>query len=72
MRKLVRFLGIAAVSLVAFASTSSFAIGRADFKDSTAALAAMAKSSGTDLAGFRSQLSTAALFYTPKATLDFV
>ena len=32
----------------------------------------MAKASGTDLAGFKSQLSTTALFYTPKAALDFV
>jgi NitT/TauT family transport system substrate-binding protein len=38
---------------------------------STAALTSMAKASGTDLAGFRSQLSTTALFYTPKAALDF-
>jgi NitT/TauT family transport system substrate-binding protein len=40
--------------------------------DSNAALSAMAKSSGTDLAGFKGQLSTTALFYTPKAALDFV
>ena len=32
MRKLVRFFGIAAVSLVALASTPSFAAGRTDFK----------------------------------------
>jgi NitT/TauT family transport system substrate-binding protein len=34
-------------------------------------LIAMAKASGTDLAGFKSQLATTALFYTPKAALDF-
>jgi NitT/TauT family transport system substrate-binding protein len=38
---------------------------------STAALTSMAKASGTDLAGFKGQLSTTALFYTPKAALDF-
>src|SRR5471032_2113172 len=38
---------------------------------STAALTSMAKASGTDLAGFQSQLSTTALFYTPQAALDF-
>jgi NitT/TauT family transport system substrate-binding protein len=38
---------------------------------STTALTSMAKASGTDLAGFKSQLSTTALFYTPKAALDF-
>lgn len=37
----------------------------------TKSLAAMAKASGTDLAGFKAQLSTTALFYTPKAALDF-
>jgi NitT/TauT family transport system substrate-binding protein len=40
--------------------------------ESTSALTAMAKASGTDLANFRGQLSTTALFYTPKAALDFV
>jgi len=39
--------------------------------NSTAAMTAMAKASGTDLAGFKGQLSTTALFYTPKAALDF-
>jgi NitT/TauT family transport system substrate-binding protein len=39
--------------------------------DSTTAMNAMAKASGTDLAGFKGQLSTTALFYTPKAALDF-
>jgi NitT/TauT family transport system substrate-binding protein len=38
---------------------------------STAALTSMAKASGTDLAGFKGQLATTALFYTPKAALDF-
>jgi NitT/TauT family transport system substrate-binding protein len=38
---------------------------------STAALTSMAKASGTDLAGFKGQLSTTALFYTPQAALDF-
>lgn len=37
----------------------------------TRSLTAMAKASGTDLAGFKAQLSTTALFYTPKAALDF-
>jgi NitT/TauT family transport system substrate-binding protein len=38
---------------------------------STAALTAMAKASGTDLAGFKNQLSTTELFYTPTKALDF-
>jgi len=38
---------------------------------STTALTSMAKASGTDLAGFKGQLSTTALFYTPQAALDF-
>lgn len=38
---------------------------------STAALEYMAKASGTDLAGFKSQLATTKLFYTPKETLAF-
>jgi len=38
---------------------------------STEALTSMAKASGTDLAGFKGQLSTTALFYTPQAALDF-
>ena len=37
-----------------------------------AALEQMAKASGTDLAGFKSQLATTALFYTPQQSLDFV
>ncbi len=36
-----------------------------------AALEHMAKASGTDLAGFKSQLATTQLFYTPKETLEF-
>jgi NitT/TauT family transport system substrate-binding protein len=40
--------------------------------DATAALTSMAKASGTDLAGFKGQLSTTALFYTPQAAVDFV
>lgn len=36
-----------------------------------AALEHMAKASGTDLAGFKAQLATTALFYTPQQTLDF-
>lgn len=36
-----------------------------------AALEHMAKASGTDLAGFKSQLATTQLFYTPQQTLDF-
>jgi len=39
--------------------------------ESEAALASMAKASGTDLAGYKSQLSTTALFYTPQQALDF-
>jgi len=38
---------------------------------STAALEHMAKASGTDLAGFQSQLDTTKLFATPKEALDF-
>lgn len=37
----------------------------------TKSLTAMAKASGTDLPGFKAQLATTALFYTPKAALDF-
>jgi NitT/TauT family transport system substrate-binding protein len=37
----------------------------------TKSLNAMAKASGTDLAGFKAQLSTTALFYTPKTALEF-
>jgi len=48
------------------------ALMHANSPGSTAALTAMAKSSGTDLAGFKGQLSTTALFYTPQAALDFV
>lgn len=38
---------------------------------STAALEHMAKASGTDLEGFKSQLATTKLFFTPKETLEF-
>ncbi|MDD1507315.1 putative urea ABC transporter substrate-binding protein [Pseudomonas sp. CNPSo 3701] len=38
----------------------------------TDALTEMAKASGTNLAGYKSQLATTKLFYTPKETLDFV
>jgi len=38
----------------------------------TDALTEMAKASGTDLAGYQSQLATTKLFYTPKETLDFI
>jgi NitT/TauT family transport system substrate-binding protein len=48
------------------------ALMHANSPNSTAALTEMAKSSGTDLAGFKGQLSTTALFYTPQAALDFV
>ena len=48
------------------------ALMHANSADSAAALTAMAKASGTDLAGFKGQLSTTALFYTPQAALDFV
>ena len=48
------------------------ALMHASSANSTAAMTAMAKASGTDLAGFKGQLSTTALFYTPKAALDFV
>ncbi|MET0542687.1 MAG: putative urea ABC transporter substrate-binding protein [Variovorax sp.] len=37
----------------------------------TRSLNAMAKASGTDLAGFKAQLSTTALFYTPQSALKF-
>jgi NitT/TauT family transport system substrate-binding protein len=37
----------------------------------TAARTAMAKASGTDLAGFDSQLATTKMFYTPKEALEF-
>jgi NitT/TauT family transport system substrate-binding protein len=37
----------------------------------TAARTAMAKASGTDLAGFDSQLSTTKMFYAPKDALEF-
>ncbi|AVO54696.1 putative urea ABC transporter substrate-binding protein [Ectopseudomonas mendocina] len=40
--------------------------------EATDALTEMAKASGTDLAGYQSQLATTKLFYTPKETLDFV
>ncbi|WP_213877329.1 putative urea ABC transporter substrate-binding protein [Pseudomonas sp. dw_358] len=39
--------------------------------ESTDALEHMAKASGTDLAGFKSQLATTKLFYTPKDALEF-
>lgn len=48
------------------------ALMHANNAGSTAALTAMAKASGTGLAGFKGQLSTTALFYTPMAALDFV
>lgn len=38
----------------------------------TEALTEMAKASGTDLAGYQSQLATTKLFYTPQETLDFI
>jgi NitT/TauT family transport system substrate-binding protein len=38
---------------------------------SEAALEHMAQASGTDLAGFKSQLETTQIFYTPQETLDF-
>jgi NitT/TauT family transport system substrate-binding protein len=37
----------------------------------TKSLNAMAKASGTDLAGFKAQLADTALFYTPKSSLEF-
>jgi NitT/TauT family transport system substrate-binding protein len=37
-----------------------------------AALSEMGNSSGTDLAGYMKQLSTTAMFYTPRASLEFV
>ena len=39
--------------------------------DTETALTSMAKASGTDLAGYKAQLSTTALFYTPQQALDF-
>ncbi|MDM0047395.1 putative urea ABC transporter substrate-binding protein [Variovorax sp. J22R115] len=47
------------------------AVMSAKDESATKSLNAMAKASGTDLAGFKSQLATTALFYTPKAALDF-
>jgi NitT/TauT family transport system substrate-binding protein len=47
------------------------ALMHANNAGSTSALTSMAKASGTDLAGFKGQLSTTALFYTPKAALEF-
>ena len=43
-----------------------------DTAESRAALASMAKASGTDLAGYKAQLSTTALFYTPQQALGFM
>lgn len=40
--------------------------------EATDALTEMAKASGTDLAGYQSQLATTKLFYTPQETLDFI
>ncbi len=48
------------------------ALMQANNEKSTAALTAMAKASGTDLAGFKSQLATTAFFYTPKDALAFM
>jgi NitT/TauT family transport system substrate-binding protein len=48
------------------------ALMHGDSAGTTSALTSMAKASGTDLANFKGQLSTTALFYTPKAALDFV
>ncbi|WP_233851228.1 putative urea ABC transporter substrate-binding protein [Paraburkholderia sp. HD33-4] len=48
------------------------ALMHTDSAASTTALTAMAKASGTDLANFKGQLSTTALFYSPQAALDFV
>ena len=46
------------------------AMGGSDAK-ATAALTSMAKASGTDLAGFKSQLATTKLFVTPSETYAF-
>ena len=45
---------------------------QADTAESSEALSEMAKASGTDLAGYQSQLATTKLFYTPQDTLDFI
>ncbi|MGF6902708.1 putative urea ABC transporter substrate-binding protein [Paraburkholderia sp. GAS348] len=45
---------------------------KADTAQGHSALKAMAKSSGTDLAGYKRQLATTALFYTPQQALEFV
>ncbi|CAG4915164.1 hypothetical protein R52603_04315 [Paraburkholderia saeva] len=47
------------------------ALMKANNASSTAALTSMAKASGTDLAGYKGQLATTALFYTPKDALAF-
>jgi NitT/TauT family transport system substrate-binding protein len=47
-------------------------IMRSSTAQGQSALSEMANSSGTDLAGYKKQLSTTALFYTPRASLEFV
>lgn len=47
------------------------ALMSSDSAEGRAALEHMAKASGTDLAGYRSQLATTRLFYTPKEALEF-
>ncbi|SDH33646.1 putative urea ABC transporter substrate-binding protein [Pseudomonas panipatensis] len=49
----------------------TLALMQADNAESKAALAHMAKASGTDLAGYQAQLATTKLFYTPREALDF-
>ena len=49
----------------------TLALMQKDTPEATAALESMAKLSGTDLAGFKAQLKTTYLYYTPKAAADF-
>jgi NitT/TauT family transport system substrate-binding protein len=49
----------------------TIALMKAQTPQGKAAREAMAKASGTDLAGFESQLSTTRMFYTPKEGVEF-
>jgi NitT/TauT family transport system substrate-binding protein len=50
----------------------TLALMKSDTPEGKAAKEAMAKLSGTDLAGYESQLATTYLYYQPKAAVDFV
>jgi NitT/TauT family transport system substrate-binding protein len=49
----------------------TIALLKAQTPEAKAAREAMAKASGTDLAGFEAQLSTTRMFYTPKESVEF-